>query len=75
MLQIESIHVERLQGITDAEIIAEGFHDCGDGVGEIDGKFSMLRGLFSGLWNKINGAGSWESNPFVWVVGFSSVEP
>jgi hypothetical protein len=73
-LRIESIRVERLQSITDAEIVDEGFRDVGHGVGEIDNKFSTLRGLFSGLWNEINGKGSWEANPFVWVVGFSRLE-
>ena len=29
---------------------------------------------FRGLWVSINGAESWESNPFVWVVGFERVE-
>ena len=29
---------------------------------------------FRGLWESINGAESWESNPFVWVVGFERVE-
>lgn len=72
-LRIESIAVERLQAITDEEIVCEGFRGIGEGVGELDGKFSTLRGLFSGLWNKINGHGSWEANPFVWVVGFSVV--
>lgn len=28
---------------------------------------------FRGLWVSINGAESWESNPFVWVVGFERV--
>ncbi len=72
-LRIESINVERLQAITDEEIVCEGFRGIGEGVGELDGKFSTLRGLFSGLWNKINGPGSWEANPFVWFVGFSVV--
>ncbi len=72
-LRIESIVVERLHSITDAEIVFEGFRGIGEGVGELDGEFSTLRGLFSGLWNKINGPGSWEANPFVWVVGFSVV--
>jgi hypothetical protein len=71
LLRIESIRVERLQSITDSEIVFEGFGDVGQGVGEIDYKFSTLRGLFSELWNEINGKGSWEANPFVWVLGFS----
>jgi hypothetical protein len=29
-----------------------------------------LRQLFSSLWVDINGPGSWDANPWVWVVGF-----
>lgn len=70
-LRIESIEVERLQAISNEEIVLEGFEDLGNGVGAFEGTRSTLRGLFSGLWNKINGPGSWEANPFVWVIGFS----
>jgi len=70
-LLIESVKAERLQEITDEEIVAEGFRNLGKGVGEFKGTRSTLRGLFSGLWNEINGPGSWEANPFVWVIGFS----
>lgn len=67
MLQIESIQVERLQAITEDEAIAEGAQCAGFPASLTN------RGAFASLWNKINGAGSWESNPFVWVVGFSRV--
>ena len=75
-LRIESIEVERLHAITDEEIVCEGFRCIGhipNCIGEFEGRFSTLRGLFSGLWNKINGPGSWEANPFVWVIGFSRI--
>lgn len=70
-LRIESIEVERLQSITVIEIVLDGFEDLGKGIGAFEGTRSTLRGLFAGLWNKINGPGSWEANPFVWVIGFS----
>ena len=27
------------------------------------------------LWNQINGADSWEDNPFVWVINFKRIKP
>jgi len=30
---------------------------------------------FARLWNKINGPGAWDENPWVWVVSFERVKP
>lgn len=32
------------------------------------------RGAFANLWNHVNGSGSWDANPWVWVLGFKRVE-
>ncbi len=29
---------------------------------------------YKSLWDKINGAGSWESNPYIWVIKFTKIE-
>lgn len=74
-LPLKGIRVERVQEITEADAIAEGIEDLGQGVGRLDHKYGMTRGLFAGLWNDINlkrGYG-WETNPLVWVLEFERV--
>lgn len=68
-LQITSVRVERLQGISEADAIAEGVRNSLHLPG---GRFA--RENFGHLWWTINGDGSWESNPWVWVIEFKRVE-
>ena len=83
-LRVESVGVERLQDITPKDIIAEGAveraHDDQFGhnpVSTFDGKVYMdLQSLWARGWDAINGKRApWASNPWVWRVGFSVVEP
>lgn len=62
-LEVTSVRVERLHGITEEDARAEGV-TCAD-VGDI----TAWR-AFCDLWKSINGAESWAANPWVWVVGF-----
>ena len=69
LLEVTDIRVERLNAISDADALAEG---CSSG--------SMLSGdclasVYARLWESINGEGSWEANPWVWVIGFRRVQP
>ena len=69
-LPVESIRVERLQDITEADAIAEG-------VGEL-GRVTDARGAFVALWESINGKRpgcSWADDPWVWVVSFPREVP
>lgn len=81
LLEITGVRVERLQAITEADARAEGITDggctnCGnpEPCGCADPAPSA-RDAFCHLWGKINGAGSWDANPWVWVVAFKRVMP
>lgn len=65
-LEITSVRCERLQEIDDHDAMREGVSPTGD----TDGAYVAP---FKELWEKINGAGSWENNPWVWVVSFKRV--
>lgn len=66
-LEITGVRVERLQAISARDAIAEGIPAGGpenpDGIEVRD---------FRALWLSINGAESWDANPWVWVVEFAS---
>jgi hypothetical protein len=77
-LEITDVRVERLQAISDADAAAEGCpcYVCGrtmDGTSEDDCHCFHRKATASDyrdLWESINGAGSWEANPWVWAVSF-----
>ncbi len=73
-LNVESVHVERLQDISESDSLAEGVK-----IGSmINGHVFTAKELFQGLWDSINGKQkknkqdvSWKANPYVWVIKFS----
>lgn len=80
--EITEVRIERVQSITDADAIAEGVESWAAS----DDGMQMLRELgfavptrprflFKLLWSKINGAESWEANPFAWCISFRPVMP
>jgi hypothetical protein len=73
-LRITDIRVERLQSVSHEDCEAEG---CTGGHCSIPGyPYSATpREHFQTLWNKINGPGAWDANPWVWVVAFERVKP
>lgn len=65
-LEITSVRVERLQEISEADAKAEGVAIKNSPAAFLT---SYARG-FRDLWESINGPGSWDANPWVWVVEF-----
>lgn len=76
-LEITDIRVERLQDISEADAMAEGAEPCANGVWfdrQPAYAGSDAKGAYYALWEAINGKGSWDVNPWVWVIGFEVVK-
>lgn len=72
-LEIESVRVERLQDISDYDSYREGAESM---AGTITGPYCMsFNEGFRDLWQSINGPGSWDLNPWVWVISFKRIKP
>ena len=69
-LEITGIRVERLQQISEADAIAEGCPLVNPDQFIPGYGGSSASGWFSQLWEDINGNGSWDVNPWVWVIEF-----
>lgn len=85
-IKITNIRVERLQDISDDDCMAEGIIEhiaeimpnyppytqycCG--ISEV--YCDTPRQAFASLIDKINGKGTWESNPYVWAYDFELVK-
>ncbi len=79
-LRITGVRVERLQGISEEDAKAEG---CGRAIEWMhDGKIELIEDdhifydkashvtAYKSLWESINSKGSWDKNPWVWVIEF-----
>lgn len=77
LLEIVSVRVERLNDIREADARAEGVTiEDRHMIGYCAGEFlpPSIR-AYRDLWESINGAGSWDADPWVWVVDFKRVTP
>jgi hypothetical protein len=83
LLEIVSVRVERLQDISDADIVAEGIdmealaesqerYDAIAKDGNASGR-ATLRTTWRDLWESTGG--EWETNPWCWVISFKRVTP
>jgi hypothetical protein len=78
-LEITDVHVQQIQEISAKDIIAEGAVDRPHevvGLGKCPVSafdkicYPDLRSLWAAGWDKINGKGSWDENPWVWALTF-----
>lgn len=69
LLEITEIRVQRLLDIGEADCLAEG---APGGHGVIPGYAYAATPFehYRAVWEQINGAGSWDANPWVWAVTF-----
>ena len=67
-LEIVSVRVERLNDINEDDAKAEGVEPYAPD----DGRY--VAG-FKELWESIHSPGSWDANPWVWVIEFKEVKP
>lgn len=74
-LEVTRVRVERLQDISEADAIAEGLTQK-NGLFATDGEAWQIdpRKAYRDLWESINGPGSWEANPWVWVIELKRLE-
>lgn len=86
-LEVVSVRVERLQEISEADAKAEGiessrasqlcggtWRDYSQGRRDPFEDFSSPVDSYRTLWESINGPGSWDANPWVWVVEFKPID-
>lgn len=70
LLEVTGVRVERLQDISEADALAEGVTVTPCHPRHAD---RMGRNTYRDLWESINGPGSWDANPWVWVIEFKRV--
>lgn len=71
-LEVTGVRVERLQDISEEDAVDEGVSPRdwrGDNMSP-----DRARKAFRRLWESINGPGSWDANPWVWMVEFQRVQ-
>jgi hypothetical protein len=80
-LEITDVRLQRLQDISEQDAAAEGVQVVRDGVTEddylADEEDEDLLGavdLYRAVWESLHGVGSWDQNPWIWVVTIRTVQ-
>lgn len=68
-LELTDVRIQRLHDITEADALAEGCLPHGN-LGALS-----ARERYALLWGEINGAGSWDANPWCWALSFKRLRP
>ena len=73
-LEITNVRVERLQDISDLDVLAEGVDQQGGSVDKTNLTRALGELVFRPLWDSINAKRgySWGSNPWVWAYDFKA---
>lgn len=76
-LEVTGVRVERVKDISEADVESEGAIGVRDNLWGWEnwdgGCWDTAQAAYAYLFDKINGAGSWDANPWVWVVEFKPV--
>ena len=85
LLEVTDVRVQRLQEISEDDAREEGAKELSLQEGEPGAWWSAApgrqfhsrtpRGAFLRLWRSIHGEGSWDANPWVWVITFRRLQP
>lgn len=67
VLEVTDVRVQRLQALSEADA-------CAEGVGSPITRDCKVP-KFAALWESINGAGTWDEDPWVWAITFQRVTP
>lgn len=78
-IEITAVRAERLQDISDEDCIREGILSKMDNCVYLNGidnvGYLEPKDAYASLINAINGKGTWDSNPYVWVYDYELVQP
>ncbi len=82
-LKISNVGVQRLQDISSGDAVREGIcqlpasgrYCINPGDQYFGGASHSAKEVYSWLWESIYGEGSWQANPWVWVIEFERVAP
>ena len=77
LLEITGVRVERLQDISECDAKAEGSYVCdyfGRRLLDQSSNQGCYKWGYRSIWESLNGTGSWDLNPFVWVIEFKLLE-